>query len=280
MASLPELNFTCITEEHSKEDLDEDVIYAIMHMDSPHEALMKSHALKEEGNKLFRSKCYRRALNKYEKSIQYLCMVVPDSENDAHMMEELAIVINLNIVACWLKLKEFELAKRQCDVVMNLDCFNIKAHFRRAQALVNMGLVEAARQDLLVAFRFEPSNGEVQKELRRIEKFCDDPNENELVMEVANEDNNSAESSSKEDGQVISYLIDLYASSANETVSKKINSLPQAAYQKVEQGYSIEFFDKRTMSYMVMRIHHSDHQIEDSNFMGTATWQAEEREAM
>ena len=39
MASLPDLNFTCITEDHFKEDPDEDVIYAIMHMDSPHEAL-------------------------------------------------------------------------------------------------------------------------------------------------------------------------------------------------------------------------------------------------
>lgn len=94
MASLPELNFTCITEEHFKEELDEDVIYATMHMDSPREALMKSHVLKEDGNKRFKSKDYRRALNRYEKSIQYLCMVVLDSENDAHMMEELAIAIN------------------------------------------------------------------------------------------------------------------------------------------------------------------------------------------
>lgn len=64
MASLPELNFTCITEEHFKEELDEDVIYATMHMDSPREALMKSHVLKEDGNKRFKSKDYRRALNR------------------------------------------------------------------------------------------------------------------------------------------------------------------------------------------------------------------------
>ena len=62
MATLPELNFTCIIEDHFKEDLDEDVIYAIMHMDSPWKALMKSHVLKEEGNKLFRTKDYRLSL--------------------------------------------------------------------------------------------------------------------------------------------------------------------------------------------------------------------------
>jgi len=41
----------------------------------------------------------------------------PENENDAIVMEEFAIAINLNITDCWLKLKEFELAKHQCDVV-------------------------------------------------------------------------------------------------------------------------------------------------------------------
>ena len=63
----------------------------------------------------------------YEKSIQYSCVVVPKSENDAIVMEELAIAINLNIATCWLKLNKFKLAKRQCDVVMNLDLVNVKA---------------------------------------------------------------------------------------------------------------------------------------------------------
>ncbi|KAJ8434189.1 hypothetical protein Cgig2_004660 [Carnegiea gigantea] len=286
------------------------------------------------------------------------------------MMKELAIAMNLNIAACWLKLKEFELAKCQCDVVMNLDCFNVKAHFRRAPALP-----------------------------------CDDPNDNKLVMEVANEGNTSAESSSKEDGQAVSSLLGLYVPFTNETVSKESDRLkpgnliektdkicdfecqnmllgnescvedigplqgaetksyiegensshstrmgvqksdkmeelnmggcldigssmeldgqnmtyesvlthktylkghdhlmssascwkgicairdvvykplgnstrrrslqlirlPQAAYERVEQGDSIEFFDKHTMSYVVMRIHRSDHQIQDNNCIG------------
>lgn len=88
----------------------------------------------------------------------------------------------------------------------------------------------------MVALRFEPNNGQVQKELRRIEKLCDAPNENELVMEVANKDNNSVESSSKEDGQVVSHLIDLYALSANETVSKKSARLePGNPIEKTDQ---------------------------------------------
>lgn len=59
----------------------------------PLEAILKSKELKEEGNKIFISKAYR----------------------------EHGIAINLNIVACWLKLNEFELAKCKCDLVMKLD---------------------------------------------------------------------------------------------------------------------------------------------------------------
>jgi len=78
-------------------------------MESTHEALLKSQALKEEGNMLYRTKAHRSALNRHEKSIQYLCVAVPESENEAYEMEEeLAIAVNLNIAACWLKLKEFE----------------------------------------------------------------------------------------------------------------------------------------------------------------------------
>lgn len=67
MASLPELNFPCITEDHFKEDFDEDVIYAIMHIDCSCEASLKSKALNKEGNKLLSTKEYMRALNRGNK---------------------------------------------------------------------------------------------------------------------------------------------------------------------------------------------------------------------
>jgi len=47
------------------------------------------------------------------------------------LMEELATSISLNIATCWLILKEFELAKRECDFLVKLDLFNVKAQFWR-----------------------------------------------------------------------------------------------------------------------------------------------------
>ena len=82
---------------------------------------MKSKELKNEGNKIFISKAYRMGINLYDKALQYLCAFVSKNENNATSMEEHGIAIKLNIVAYWLKLNEFELAKCKCDSVMKLD---------------------------------------------------------------------------------------------------------------------------------------------------------------
>ncbi|KAJ8428413.1 hypothetical protein Cgig2_024559 [Carnegiea gigantea] len=79
-------------------------------------------------------------------------------------MEEHGIAINLNIAACCLKLKAFKLAKRQCHVVINLDLLNVKAHFQRALAMLNLGLKEDARQDLLVLVTFDLDNEEIRNQ--------------------------------------------------------------------------------------------------------------------
>ena len=72
-------------------------------MKSRREALVNPKALKEERNKFHRSKAFRCTINRYDKSLQYLCVTIPENEDDANLMEELGISINLNIVASWLK---------------------------------------------------------------------------------------------------------------------------------------------------------------------------------
>ena len=96
-------------ENQIKDYFDDDVRRAIMEMNSSYDALLKSKELKEEGNKLFKTKNYKLALNIYEKSMQFLCVSILQSENDAILMEDRAIVINLKIATYWLKLNEFEL---------------------------------------------------------------------------------------------------------------------------------------------------------------------------
>ncbi|KAJ8433085.1 hypothetical protein Cgig2_014133 [Carnegiea gigantea] len=158
-----------VCSEQIKDHFDDNAQRIIMEIESPCEALMESKTLKEEHNKLFKTKDYRLALTTYEKAMQFLCVSVPLNENEATLMEELVIAINLNIATCWLKLQEFELAKQQCELIMKLDAFNVKACCRRVQALLHMGLKDQARQDILDAIRYYPNSEELKNKLHKIE---------------------------------------------------------------------------------------------------------------
>ncbi|KAJ8425985.1 hypothetical protein Cgig2_009492 [Carnegiea gigantea] len=173
------VNMTChsksqcveFSENHFKEEFIEDVRRDILGLVNLYQAILKAKALKEDDNKLFIIKAHRLAINTYDKFLQHLCVFVPKNVDDANVMEELGIFINLNLVACWLKINYFESVKQHCDLVMQLDLFNVKARLRRDQALLNMGLRGEARQDLLVAVRFDPNNEEIRKELSRVEEI-------------------------------------------------------------------------------------------------------------
>ena len=106
------------------------------------------------------------------------------------------MTINLNTTACWLKLNEFEFAKRQYDLVMKLGLFNVRGWFKRAQTLLKMGLKEGARQDLLVVIGFGPNNDELRKELSKTEELCNTSREKEPLKKIEVWRSNSSRNSS------------------------------------------------------------------------------------
>jgi len=50
-----------------------------------------------------RTKVYRLAITRYDKSLQYLCVIAPELKEDAKLTEEFG-TLNLNLAACWLSL--------------------------------------------------------------------------------------------------------------------------------------------------------------------------------
>jgi len=143
-----------------------------MQMVDSHSMLEKSQMLKDEGNRLFKTQAYRLVIFRYDKCLQYLCVVVPNSDEDAKLMEELGISLNLNLAACCLKLNAYEEARNHYDLVLKLDFGNMKAQFRRAQTYLHLAMLEEAHKDLLSALEFDPDNDEVKKEQLKIERMC------------------------------------------------------------------------------------------------------------
>uniref|UniRef100_G1SGC3 Sperm-associated antigen 1 n=1 Tax=Oryctolagus cuniculus TaxID=9986 RepID=G1SGC3_RABIT len=85
--------------------------------DSTDDSMFK--ALKEEGNRCVKDKNYTDALSKYSE-----CLKINNKE----------CAIYTNRALCYLKLCQFEEAKRDCDQALQMDAGNVKACYRRALA--------------------------------------------------------------------------------------------------------------------------------------------------
>lgn len=152
-----------------KGELDEEVLNCVMQMSHLFEALIKSKELKEEGNKVFRKGCFMLASKLYEKALQFVCVGLPSCEQEASMMTDLAISLNLNLAACCLKVKDFCTVITFCTYVLEFDANNVKAYYRRAMASIQLNLLDDAIKDLKVAVCIDPRNPDVMKELANVE---------------------------------------------------------------------------------------------------------------
>ncbi|KAJ8439065.1 hypothetical protein Cgig2_018459 [Carnegiea gigantea] len=68
----------------------------------------QSQLLKDEGNRFFRTKDYQMAISRNDKVPQYLCVIALEFDDDARLMKELDISLNLNLGGSWSKLYAYE----------------------------------------------------------------------------------------------------------------------------------------------------------------------------
>ena len=76
----------------------------------------------------------------------------------------------LNIAACQLRLEQPLKAIAACDLATALDEKSVKAWFRRGQACLALGQVDAARKDLTRACQLAPSSREIRDELEKCKR--------------------------------------------------------------------------------------------------------------
>jgi tetratricopeptide (TPR) repeat protein len=109
-------------------------------------------ALKAEGNKLHAAKQYAAAAAKYERGAANL---------EAHATRE-AVALRAsclaNIASCYLQLERWADCAAACEAVLAGDAENVKALFRRGQALAALGEHAAAAADLARAAERAPAS--------------------------------------------------------------------------------------------------------------------------
>ncbi|CAB1313662.1 unnamed protein product [Coregonus sp. 'balchen'] len=111
-------------------------------------------ALKEEGNILFNAGDMQGALCFYTKALK-----LSDSQAES-------AVLHRNRSACYLKLEDYTKAEADASKALDADPGDVKARFRRAQAMQKLGRLNEAFLDAQRCAQIEPTNNTFKELLR------------------------------------------------------------------------------------------------------------------
>ena len=142
-------------------------------------------SIKTIGNNFFKEQKIQDAKRKYKKALRYLEHVEENMEleDDESQMDKLyCLPITLNLAACSLKLKEYSDALQHCDQVLQEEENNVKALFRKGQALNGLNKWDEALESFKQANQIEPTDKGILNEITRTKKAMDAYKEKEKKM--------------------------------------------------------------------------------------------------
>ncbi|MGH0149652.1 UNVERIFIED_CONTAM: hypothetical protein FKN15_015566 [Acipenser sinensis] len=113
-------------------------------------------ALREEGNCLFKNRDFQGALSCYTKALK-----LSDTQSEC-------AVLHRNRAACYLKLDDYSKAESDASKALDSDPGDVKARFRRSQALQKLGRLDQAFKDIQRCAQLEPKNMTFQDSLRQL----------------------------------------------------------------------------------------------------------------
>ncbi|XP_015782732.1 peptidyl-prolyl cis-trans isomerase D [Tetranychus urticae] len=127
--------------------------------------------MKAAGNKFYMKEAFTTACSKYAKALRYLNKLHDEdkmNKEDEKRVTELQFQCLLNSTACKIKLKRYNEALIDCDEALDLEPENIKALFRKGQALHGIRDYEAALKSLKRAQKLSPNEKAIQAELAAV----------------------------------------------------------------------------------------------------------------
>ncbi|XP_077233863.1 70 kDa peptidyl-prolyl isomerase-like isoform X2 [Tasmannia lanceolata] len=140
-----------------------------------HERTEAAGRKKDEGNRLFKGGKYRQATKRYDKATDYVNEDGQYEEDDLKLVKFLRVSCWLNNAACNLKLSDFQEAIKLCSKVLDVESYNVKALYRRAQAYMGIFDLDLAELDVKKALEVDPQNREVKsihKTLKQLQMEC------------------------------------------------------------------------------------------------------------
>jgi tetratricopeptide (TPR) repeat protein len=112
-------------------------------------------AKRAEGNAAFKAGDYAQALQMYSIIPELTCFHCP-SPALAPEHREAVVLGRLNMIACYIHLRDFESALAKCSEVLAIDPANVKALYRRAQAHLELSSFSRALNSVDTALQHSP----------------------------------------------------------------------------------------------------------------------------
>ena len=140
---------------------------------SPDDLLLQAMSHKEDGNAHFKSGDYTAATRSYRRGTNALKNLNTNNTGD-DQVKQLLITLQTNLSMVCYKQQKHKMSRDVATKAIEIESTNVKALYRRAVAHRAMGDVDSAKDDLRTAFKTDPNNVAVKKELLSIKKVLED----------------------------------------------------------------------------------------------------------
>ncbi|XP_024963222.1 peptidyl-prolyl cis-trans isomerase FKBP62-like isoform X3 [Cynara cardunculus var. scolymus] len=147
-----------------------------------HERIEEAGKKKEEGNVLFKNGKYQRAAKKYDKAVDYVSEEGLLGDDVQKLVKSLRVSCWLNGAACSLKLNDYQEAIKLCSKVLDVEFYNVKALYRRAQAYMKTYDLQLAELDIKKALEADPQSREVKSIQTTLKQLQAESNKRDLKL--------------------------------------------------------------------------------------------------
>lgn len=144
----------------------------------PSALLLTAISHKESGNAAFKSSNYIEATRSYRKGTTILKPLNKNNTGD-EQVKGLLITLQTNLSMVCYKQEKYKMSRDVAAKALEIDGENVKALYRRAMACRALGDVDGAKVDLKLAYKLEPTNVAVKKELVLLKKSLEEYKANE-----------------------------------------------------------------------------------------------------
>lgn len=128
---------------------------------------------KAKGNNFYNTGLIDLSRKHFLRALDYLTSIDPatNSKDITNSANKLVCICHMNLAIGYLKQGQYTEVLEHCDKGLSLEPDNIKGLYRRSQAYIKLGRYSEAFSDLSCALEKDPTNKEVAKSHKIVEKL-------------------------------------------------------------------------------------------------------------